>query len=168
MNTAFPFAETDVRAFFTKFPLPGVDYDALLSAQQKQVAAWQEIGGIAGGGFQALAARQVAMFQKGVDAALANAHAFAKVETPETGLQQQTDYVRASVETQLQNLGELGTIAQQTGAEVAEAVNKSFLASAEAWREAVIPAEAAAAPTAEAAAAPTAAPTAQAPKSKAK
>ena len=44
--------------------------------------------------------------------------------------------------TQLQNLGELGAIAQKTGAEVAQAVNKSFLASAEAWRETVTPADA--------------------------
>ena len=81
MNSTFPFAEMDVTKFMANFKVPGFEYEALVEAQRKNVAAWQEVGERASKSFQTIAQRQVEMAQKGFEDVIAGAQDVATAAT---------------------------------------------------------------------------------------
>ena len=127
MNATFPFAELDGTELMANFKVPGFEVDSLVEAQKRNVASFQEAGTIMTKGFQEIAQRQVEMAQKGFEAAIAGAGEFAKAETPEAGAKCQVAFAKQAIETQLANLRELGELAQKTGGEAFEVVNKRFI-----------------------------------------
>ncbi|MDP6706955.1 MAG: phasin family protein [Alphaproteobacteria bacterium] len=133
MNTTFPYADFDVSKFMDAFKVPGFDYEALVETQRRNVAAMQEAGAVAGKGFQAIAQRQVEMLQQGFEDAASAAAEVATAATPEDGAKRQIALTQRAVETQTANLREIGEMAQTTGGEVMELVNKRFLEELDAW-----------------------------------
>jgi len=127
MNSAFPFADLDVSKFMSSFKVPGFEYEALVEAQKRNIATFQEAGTIAGKTFQAIAQRQVEMAQKGLEVALAGANDVAKAKTPEDSLKCQAALAQRAFEVQVANLREIGEIAQKAGGEVFQVVNRRFL-----------------------------------------
>lgn len=127
MNSAFPFADLDVGKFMANFKVPGVEYEALVEAQKRNVATFQEAGTIASKSFQAIAQRQVEMVQRGFEAAFAGANDVIKAKTPEASLKCQAALAQRAFETNVANLREIGELAQKAGGQVFEVVNKRFL-----------------------------------------
>lgn len=127
MNPAFPFAELDVRKYMANFQVPGFEYEALVEAQKRNIATFQEAGTIASRNFQAIAQRQVEMVQRGLEAAFSGANDVAKAKSPEDSLKCQAALAQRAFEAQVANLREIGQMAQKAGGEVFEVVNKRFL-----------------------------------------
>lgn len=126
MNTTFPFAE-DMNKLMASFKLPGFEYEALLEAQKRNVAAFQEAGTIASKSFQSIAQRQVEMVQRGFETALAGADRLAKADSPEAGAKCQIALAQEVFETNVAHLRELGEMAQKAGGQVFEVMNKRFV-----------------------------------------
>lgn len=127
MNTAFPFADLDVSKYLASFKVPDFEYEALVEAQKRNVATFQEAGMLAGKNLQAIAQRQAEMVQKGLEAALAGTNDVIKAKTPEASIKCQAALAQRAYEAHLANLREIGEMAQKAGGEVFEVMNKRFL-----------------------------------------
>jgi phasin family protein len=134
MNSTFPFAEMDVTKFMANFKVPGFEYEALVEAQRKNVAAWQEVGERASKSFQTIAQRQVEMAQKGFEDAIAGAQDVATAATPEDGAKRQVAFAQQALEAQIANAREIGELAQKVGGEVYELVNKRVVEGLDEWQ----------------------------------
>ena len=129
MNAGFPFADLDVNKFMTAFKLPGFEYEALIEAQKRNIAALQEAGTVAGKSFQAIAQRQVEMAQKGFETALAGVDRVVKADSPEAGAKCQIAFCQQAVEAQVENFREIGEMTRQAGNEVFAVMNKRLAES---------------------------------------
>jgi phasin family protein len=127
MDTQFPFANLDVTKLMANFKVPNFEYDALVEAQKRNVAMLQEAGTIVTKGFQEIAERQVEMAQKGFEAVIEGARELVKATTPEAGAKCQVAFCRTAFEVQIANMRELSQMAQKTGGEAFEVVNKRFV-----------------------------------------
>lgn len=127
MDTQFPFANLDVTKMMANFKVPNFEYDTLVEAQKRNVATLQEAGTIVTKGFQEIAERQVEMAQKSFEAVIEGARELVKATTPEAGAKCQVAICRTAFESQIANLRELSQMAQKTGGEAFEVVNKRFV-----------------------------------------
>ena len=134
MNSTFPFAEMDVTKFMANFKVPGFEYEALVEAQRKNVAAWQEVGERASKSFQTMAQRQVEMAQKGFEDAIASTQDVVTATTPEDGAKRQVALAQQAFEAQVANVREIGELAQKAGGEVYELVNKRVVEGLDEWQ----------------------------------
>ena len=136
MYTSFPFAEIDINKFMAGFKVPGFEYEALLEAQSRNLAALQETGTAVGANVSEIAQRQVEMFQKGVEDALSGAREVAQAATPEDGAKRQLSLAQQAVALQVENLKELGGLYQKAGSEVFGLFNSRLAEGLDAWRQA--------------------------------
>ncbi len=117
-NFAFPFDAEKLKELFSAAKLPGVDADAVLAAQQKNVDALIEANQVVIAGYQDLYKRQVALFEAAV---AETKDKLAQVQgQPMTAEQatQNVDALKAAFEKAAADVKELAELAQKanTGA----------------------------------------------------
>ncbi len=122
--TSFPFFETDVTKLLTSFKVPGVDTDALLAAQRKNIEAVTEANKLALEGLQAVARRQAEILRATFEeVGPAIAQAFGP-GSPEAKVSQQAELVKAAVEKALSNMKELAELVAKSNSEATSVISK--------------------------------------------
>jgi len=143
MNATNPFANMDFSKMMESYKLPGVDMDALMAAQKKNVDALTKANQTAYEGAQAVNKRQMEIFQKTMEELQAMSKSAMDGGEPQEKLQKQAEVMKATLETAIKNMRELAEMMSKANTEAFEHINKRF---AEAMEEVQGVAKKAAAP----------------------
>jgi phasin family protein len=128
-----PFPGMDFGAFdFSKvlgsLKLPGVDWQALLESQAKNIAALSAANHLAFEGMQAVARRQVEILQQTMTEAAELARQSTAIGTREA-LTRQSDVAKQAFEKAIANMHELADMVQKSNRQAVDVVNQRIAAS---------------------------------------
>jgi phasin family protein len=124
-----PFANFDMTKMFSDLKMPGLDTAALAQAQQKNIEALTAANKRAYEGYQALAKRQMEIFQE----AIADATTTLKGNT---GAMPDPNTAKAAVEKTVANLRELAEMLSKTNSEAFELINQRMNENLEEFKKA--------------------------------
>jgi len=104
--------------------LPGVDYKAILDAQQKNIESLTEANRVAVEGFQAVAKRQAEILNTTVDTLKNSAQDMTSLTDPKDFVAKQTTLAQDSFNVALTNMRELAEMVTKTNTAAIEVVSK--------------------------------------------
>lgn len=114
--------QNDFTKQFANLKMPGVDADALMKAQQKNMDALVAANKAAAAGYQDLFKRQMSIFEETMAEAQKQMKAFDATKLDPERAKAQTDLARAAFEKALANMQALAEGAQKANAEAYEIV----------------------------------------------
>ncbi|CAK0749362.1 hypothetical protein CCP1ISM_320001 [Azospirillaceae bacterium] len=101
--TAFPMFQTDITKMLADFKVPGVDVDAMVAAQKKNIEALTEANQVVIAGAQAVMKRQAEIFQASMEQARAVATEIMVPGSPEAKVAKQAEVVQTAFQAALAN-----------------------------------------------------------------
>jgi phasin family protein len=116
------FKQNDFSKYLAQMRVPGVDAEALMSAQKKNMDALVEANKAAAAGYQDLFKRQMAIFEETMTEAQQSMKAFDAVKVDPDKAKAQADLAKAAFEKALGNMQALAESAQKANAEAYEIV----------------------------------------------
>lgn len=119
---ASPF-EFDVSKYFVEMKIPGVDVEALVSAQKKNMDALTNANKVALEGIQSLISRQAEIFRQTMEEATTMANSLTASGTPQEKVSKQAELTKAAFEHALSNAKEVSEIISKSNTEVAALLN---------------------------------------------
>ncbi|SMF46102.1 phasin family protein [Tistlia consotensis] len=129
-KTGNPFLDMDFTQFsdFKKwseqFQVPGLDMQAMMEAQRKNLEAIGQANKIAVEGAQALAQRQMEILRSTMEEASKVMSDLAASGTPEERMAKQADVVREAFERAISNMRELAELGAKSNTEALDTINK--------------------------------------------
>jgi len=127
------FFETDVSKLFAGFPFAGLDVEAVMASQRKNLEAITQANQLAVQGFQELAKRQVEFARSAMDEATTLVRDWAGTGTAEERLQKQAAFAKQALEKSVSGTREIVELAGKTQTEAFDVLNKRFSESLEEW-----------------------------------
>ena len=124
MNATNPFANMDFSKMMEGYKLPGVDMDALMAAQKKNVDALTKANQTAYEGAQAVSKRQMEIMQKAMEELQSMSKSALDGGEPQEKLQKQADVMKATIETAIKNMREIAEMMSKANTEAFEHINK--------------------------------------------
>lgn len=125
----FPFMPFDVAKMLSEFRVPGLDVDAMLKAQRKNLDALAEANKAAAEGYQAVAKRQAEILKETMEEATAAVREAMSGGSPEANAARQAELFKAALERALGNMRELAELTAKANSEAFERVNKRMMES---------------------------------------
>lgn len=129
------FKQNDFTKYLAQMRVPGVDAEAMMAAQKKNMDALVEANKAAAAGYQDLFKRQLAIFEETMGEAQQHLKAFDTVKVDPENAKAQTDLARAAFEKALANMQALAEGAQKANAEAYEIVSSRIKESLAELRE---------------------------------
>lgn len=123
-NQAFPFADLDFTKMMSEFKVPGVDFDALMATQRKNLEALQQANALAVEGFQAVAKRQAEIFKQSLEELAAAAKDMFDGAPADQKAAKQADLIKVGFEKAINNTRELAEIVAKSNRDAADVINK--------------------------------------------
>ncbi|MEO3434714.1 phasin family protein [Inquilinus sp. CAU 1745] len=123
-----PFWDFDVTRMMGDFRMPGMDAEAVMTAQRKNVEALTAANQRAMEGMQEVARRHVEIMRRAVEDMTASVAEFATAGTPEAKVAKQADLTKASFERTLAGMRELSEMLAKSNAEAADIINRRIAA----------------------------------------
>jgi phasin family protein len=121
----------DMSKVMESLKIPGVNVEALLSSQQKNIEALTAANRTAVEGIQTLSQRQAEIFRRTMEEATKAAQAVATTGQPQDIPAKQAEIAKVVFEKGLANMQELAELAARANADTLEVVNKRFAESFE-------------------------------------
>lgn len=131
------FFDFDVTKYMTAMKVPGVDVDAVVAAQRKNVEALNAANRLAFEGFQAIAKRQAEIMRQAFEDAGSAASSLTSVTDPSQRMAKQTEVAKEAFEKSLSNMRELSEMVGKSNAEVMDLLNARFTASLDEMKTAI-------------------------------
>jgi phasin family protein len=130
-NPFNPFANLDLSQFdmtkmLSEYKLPGVDVNALVEAQCKNIEAVAAANKLAVESVQAIAKRQAEMLNESMAAVSNAAQEIAKAENPQDMTAKEAELARDALEKALANMRELAEMVGKSNTETFEVMNSRF------------------------------------------
>ena len=130
-NPFNPFANLDPSKFdltkmMNEFKLPGVDMEALMETQRKNIEAVTQANKVAVEGMQAVAKRQAEMLSESMAAVSEAAKEIASAENPQEFTSKEAELAREAFEKALANMRELAELVGKANSETFEVMNSRF------------------------------------------
>ncbi|WP_448208101.1 phasin family protein [Azospirillum sp. sgz302134] len=119
-----PFLEFDVSKVLGDFKVPGVDVEAMLASQRKNIEALTAANQLAMEGFQAVVRRQAELLRSSVEEASNYVNQVVAAGTPEEKASKQAELVKIAFEKALANMKELSELVAKSNTEAAEVLSK--------------------------------------------
>ncbi|HVH02768.1 MAG TPA: TIGR01841 family phasin [Amaricoccus sp.] len=129
------FKQNDFTKYLAQMRVPGVDAEALMAAQKKNMDALVEANKAAAAGYQDLFKRQLSIFEETMGEAQQHLKAFDAVKVDPEKAKAQTDLAKAAFEKALSNMQALAEGAQKANAEAYEIVSSRIKESLAELRE---------------------------------
>ena len=129
MSKVPPVWDVDFTKMLSEFKLPGVDLDAVLQAQRKNIEALTAANRTAAEGLQAFARRQSEILRQNLAELQAQFSSAVTAGAPEEKLAKQTDLAKAAFEKAIADMKELAELLAKSNTEAAEIVSKRVSAS---------------------------------------
>jgi len=114
----------DVTKAFGDFRLPGLDVEAIVAIQRKNLEALAQAGQLVVESLRAVAQRQAEISQEGLAEASALLREWAKPGTPEDRLAKNVDIAKQAIEKSLSNARELTEITAKASTDVLSVIAK--------------------------------------------
>lgn len=124
-----PFLDMDFAKMMGEFKMPGVDMDAVMAAQKRNIDALNAANQLAVESMQAVAKRQMEIFQKTLEEAQANLQQIMDAGAPEQKVAKQTEVMKVAFETAIANAREVSEMLAKSQTEAADVLNKRFVES---------------------------------------
>jgi len=137
-TTGYPFFELDIAKVLGDFKLPGVDVDAILTSQRKNIEAVTSANQLAIEGFQAVVRRQSEILRQALEESGTILTEAIGPGSPEDKVAKQADLVKSAFEKALTNARELAELVTKSNNEAAEVISKRFTESLEELKEVVV------------------------------
>jgi len=120
----FDFSKFDVQKVFADFKVPGVDMEALLNAQKKNIAALTQANQHAVEGMQALAQRQVEILQQAMKGASEAAKEVVAAGGPKEAAAKQAELAKAAFEQAVSNMREMAEMVSKSSNQAFSVITK--------------------------------------------
>jgi len=117
----------DVNKLLGDFKAPGVDVDALITTQRKNIDALTAANRTVLEGLQAVFQRQADILRTSISEATEAAQKIASAASPQEGAIRQTELVKDAFERALSNSRELSDIIARSNSEAAELLSRRFV-----------------------------------------
>jgi phasin family protein len=134
---AFPDAFADFTKMMKGYQVPGVDWQELIAAQQKNVEALTRANQVLLEGAQAVVQREVELLQQAMQELAEASRGLMQEGDPQAHAQRRLELAKTSFETALRNMRELAEMAGRANREALEMINQRALESFEEIRTAV-------------------------------
>ena len=126
-----PMWDMDITKMMADFKVPGVDMDAMLQSQRKNIEALTAANQLAVEGMQAVARRQMEILRQTMEEASTTMQGMMATGTPEEGVAKQADLVKTAFEKALSNMKEMAEMIAKSNYEAADVLSKRVSASLE-------------------------------------
>lgn len=120
------FFETDITKMVADFKMPGLDIEAAMASQRRNIEAMTKANQLAFEGIQAVARRQTEIARQLVDETNAVMKELMSQGTPEEKVAKQADVMRVQFEKNLANLRELSNLMSKCNDEASAVLSKRF------------------------------------------
>ena len=114
----------DISKMMSEFKVPGVDMDAVLASQRKNIEALTQANQLAVEGMQAVARRQMEILRQTMEETAAMTQQMMQAGSPEAGVSKQADLVKATFEKVLTNMKEMSEMIAKSNYDAAEVLSK--------------------------------------------
>ncbi|MEI8395943.1 MAG: phasin family protein [Rhodospirillaceae bacterium] len=129
--TAYPFFEMDVSKMLAEFKMPGVDVDAILASQRKNIEAVTAANQLAIEGMQAVVRRQAEILRQTMEETGSILTEVLGAGSPEDKVAKQAELVKSAFEKALGNMKELAEMVAKSNTEAANVISKRVSESLE-------------------------------------
>jgi len=129
------FFDYDVTKAFSGFAIPGLNVEALMSAQRKNVEAFTQANQLAIEGVQALARRQVEIAREALDEAPALFRELSQPGVPQERMVKNAELAKATFEKSLATAKELTELVAKANTDAFNVLTKRFSESFEEIRD---------------------------------
>ena len=119
-----PFLEFDVSKVLGDFKMPGVDFDAIMASQRKNIEAVTAANQLAIEGLQAVLRRQAEIVRASVEEAGTYVNQVVAAGSPEEKAAKQAELVKIAFEKSLSNIKELAELVAKSNTEAADVLSK--------------------------------------------
>lgn len=138
-NPFYPFGTMDFSQFdptkmLKEMKVPGVDMEALLSSQRRNIEALTKANQKTLEGMQAVARRQAEIMAQAMAEVTAAAQQLASAENPQAMSAKQAELIKQAFEKALANMRELAEMINKSNTEAFEIINKRVAESLEELR----------------------------------
>lgn len=130
-NQENPFLNIDFQKMMMDFKVPGIDADALMNAQQKNIEAITSANQLAMEGMQAIGKRQAELFQQAVEESQKTLGDLMAQGAPEDRISKQAETVKTTIERTVTNLREISEMLAKSNQEAFDVINKRITESLE-------------------------------------
>ncbi len=118
------FGEMDLEKMMKEFKMPGVDVDALMTSQRKNLEAIGEANKVAMEGMQAVATRQAEIMREAMEEMAKATKDLSAIGSPQEASGKQADAAREAFEKAVANMRELAEMVAKSNGEAFEVVNR--------------------------------------------
>jgi phasin family protein len=130
-----PFLDFDFTKTLSDLRVPGIDVDALVATQRKNLEALTQANQLAVEGVQAVARRQVEIARQAIDEFSAIVRDFTAPTSPEDRLAKQAEFSKQAIEKGIANARELTEMVTKANTEAFNVLNKRVTESFDEVRE---------------------------------
>ena len=123
-KTPNPLFDMDVTKLLGELKMPGVDVEAVMSSQRKNVEALTKANQLVIEGMQALARRQAEIVRGGIEEAQTLMRDMSQAHSPEERVAKHAEAAKAALEKALANARELAEIMARSGNEAVDVINR--------------------------------------------
>lgn len=109
---------------FNQFQLPGVDVNAIIESQQKNLEALTTANRAALDGMQAVITRQAEIMQQTMQATASAAEDLSHLKSPQEASSKQAELVSSTLQKALTDMTEMAEMVTQSNIEASAAINK--------------------------------------------
>lgn len=124
-----PFLNIDFPKMMADFKMPGIDAEALMNAQQKNIEAITNANQLAAEGMQAIGKRQAELFQQAIEEAQKSLGDLMAQGAPEERVAKQAETVKTSIERTVSNIREISEMLAKSNQEAFDVINKRITES---------------------------------------
>lgn len=133
----FPFFENEFTKSMSQFKVPGIDVEAVLSAQRRNIEAFTAANRLAIEGVQAVMRRQLEIFRQTVEETSQNLRELNAASAPEEKVTKHIDALRASYEHALANMHELTEMLSKSNSEAGDLIQSRVSESLSEMKQAI-------------------------------
>lgn len=128
----------EVTKMMSQYQVPGVDMNAVIDSQRKNLEALTQANRVALEGMQAVAKRQAEILQQTLGEAVAAVEVITGSGSPQDATAKQVELVKAAYEKALSNMKELAELVAKSNAEAGETINNRIAESLDEIKKAAL------------------------------
>ena len=133
----FPQDMTDFTKIMADYKIPGVDWQEVIAAQQKNLQALAKANQVLVEGAQAVMRREIEILQKAMAELAEASRELMQQGDPKAAASKRLELAKTSFEAAIQNMRELAEVAGKSNREALEVINQRALESFEEIRKAM-------------------------------
>jgi phasin family protein len=136
-KSPFPHDMTDFSKIMADYKIPGVDWQEVIAAQQKNLQALAKANQVLVEGAQAVMRREVEILQKAMAELAEASKELMQQGDPQAQASKRLELAKTSFEAAIQNMRDLAEVAGKSNREALEVINQRALESFEEIRKAM-------------------------------